>query len=268
MKLYCLEAGEIMMVTLAPECVPPEQIKQLRAQGVIVSIGHTQATPEQTRAALAAGATGFTHLFNGMGGLSARGNGPADVALDDRNSWCGIIADGHHVIGEMIRLAVRVKPEKIFLVSDAMPPSASHDHKPFELYGETIHVEDGRCVNGEGKLAGAVLTIGEAVHNCVAKFGIEPDEALRMASTYPAAFLGLDKSLGKLLPGYDADVVVMGADFKITDLGNMLVRFRLAIVPHPNPYSPRQGGIKPKLPCLPMVQFFHIGELGENRSTD
>jgi len=209
-----LRGTGVMLVTLAPECASPEQIKQLRAQGVIVSIGHTQATPEQTRAALAAGATGFTHLFNGMGGLSARGNGPADVALDDRNSWCGIIADGHHVIAEMIRLAVRVKPEKIFLVSDAMPPSASHDPKPFQLYGETIRAEGGRCVNGEGKLAGAVLTIGEAVHNCVKKFGIEPDDVLRMASTYPAAFLGLDKSLGKLVPGYEASVAVLTTEFK------------------------------------------------------
>src|SRR5262249_25795775 len=157
------------------------------------------------RGALAAGATGFTHLFNGMGGLSARGGGPADVALDDRNSFCSLIADGHHVSGEMIRLALRVKPGKIFLVSDAMPPSAADHPEPFELYGETIHIENGRLVNSEGKLAGAVLTMAQAVHNCIKKFGVEPDEALRMATLYPAQFLGLDKHLGKLLPGYEAD---------------------------------------------------------------
>jgi N-acetylglucosamine-6-phosphate deacetylase len=216
MRLYRREGDEIMLMTVAPECVTPDQIKQLRAQGVIVSLGHTAATAAQTRAALAAGATGFTHLFNGMGGLSAREQGPADVALDDRASWCGLIADGHHVLPEMIRLALRAKPGRIFLVSDAMPPAASEHPEPFQLYGETIRVEDGRCVNREGKLAGAAITLSDAVRNCGVKFGIAPEEALRMASTYPAAFLGLDKSLGMLLPGYEADIAVLhvqGVDF-------------------------------------------------------
>lgn len=215
MRLYRRENGEVMLITAAPECVALDEIKSLRAQGVIISIGHTQATAAQTRAALAAGATGFTHLFNGMDGLSARGQEPAVVALDDRNSWCGIIADGHHVSAEMIRLALRAKPGRIFLVSDAMPPAASDDPQPFELYGETIHAEQGRCMNGEGKLAGAALALDEAVRNCVKKFGIEPDEALRMASSYPAAFLGLNASLGKLLPGYNADIVALTAEFKV-----------------------------------------------------
>jgi len=212
-RLYHREGDEVMMMTVAPECVTPDEIKKLRTKGVIISLGHTQATGEQTRAALAAGATGFTHLFNGMGGLSARGQGPADVALDDRISYCSLIADGHHVSAEMIRLALRVKPGRIFLVSDAMPPSASDHPQPFELYGETIRPENGRCVNAEGKLAGAILTMGQAVHNCVKKFGVDPDEALRMATIYPAAFLGVDKSIGKLLPGYEANVAIMNAAF-------------------------------------------------------
>ncbi|MGE3623842.1 MAG: N-acetylglucosamine-6-phosphate deacetylase [Bdellovibrionales bacterium] len=213
-QLYRPEGDETVLVTVAPETVPPVQILRLRGQGAVVALGHTQAGAAETRAALQAGATGFTHLFNGMGGLSARGEGPADVALDDRDCWCSIIADGHHVSAEMIRLALRAKPGRIFLVSDAMPPSAADDPQPFDLYGETIRAENGRCVNGEGKLAGAVLTMAQAVHNCINKFGIDPREALCMATVYPAEFLGL-RGMGKLLPGFAEDVVVMNAKFGV-----------------------------------------------------
>jgi len=215
MRLYQREGDEIVLLTVAPENVAPEQIEQLVRDGAIVSLGHTNAGADQIHAALKAGASGFTHLFNGMNfNRGANGiTGPVKTALDDRNSYCSIIADGHHVSAEMISLAVRTKPGKVFLISDAMSPSASIDPQPFQLYGETICAEGGRCVNGEGKLAGAVLTMGEAVQNCIKKFGIEPDEALRMASTYPAAFLGLSDRLGKLLPGFEADVVVVDTDF-------------------------------------------------------
>lgn len=212
---YKPEKGEVMLMTVAPESVTPEQIKKLRAQGLIISLGHTQASSEQIKAALAAGATGFTHLFNGMGGMSARATGPAGTALDDRESWCGIIADGHHVNPEMIRLAHRAKPPgKIFLVSDAMPPAAAGSPKPFDLYGETIHMENGCCVNKEGKLAGSSITLADAVRYCTRKAGIELGEALRMASSYPAAFLGLGSRLGKLLPGFEADIIALNQELK------------------------------------------------------
>jgi N-acetylglucosamine-6-phosphate deacetylase len=210
------EPDEIMLATVAPERVTPEQIRQLVAQGVIVSLGHTAASLEQIRAALEAGATGFTHLFNGMGTMSARCPGPVGVALDDRESWCGIIADGHHVSDEMIRLALRAKPPgKLFLVSDAMPPAGSDAPQSFKLYGETSRIENGQCLNGEGRLAGSSITLSQAVRYCVKSVGIDPAEALRMASTYPAAFLGLGDKLGKLLPGYKADVAVLDRNFSV-----------------------------------------------------
>jgi len=211
LHLYRREGDEIMLITIAPENVSPDQIKTLRQQGVIISLGHTGATAEQIHAALAAGATGFTHLYNGMGKPNADSFVPADAALKDRNSWCGLIADGHHVSAELIQRALRDKPRgKIFLVSDAMPPAASDDPKPFDLYGETIHVENGACISNEGKLAGSAITLADAVRHCV-KIGIDLAEALRMASTYPAAFLGIDKKYGKLLPGYAGDVVGLKA---------------------------------------------------------
>ena len=150
-----------MLMTVAPESVPPAQIDALQKQGVIVSLGHTQATPEQIKDALAAGATGFTHLYNGMGGMRGLITGVVGTALDDRGGYCSVIADGFHVSPAMIRLALRAKPEKIFLVSDAMAPAGANPPQPFKLYGETIRVENGRCVNSEGRLAGAAITLLE-----------------------------------------------------------------------------------------------------------
>ncbi len=216
LSLYRPEDDEIILLTLSPERVAPDQIRQLRSQGAILSLGHTDADHAAIHAALDVGATGFTHLFNAMGQLSARAPGPAGAALDDRDSWCGLIADGIHVSAEMIRLALRAKtPGKIFLVSDAMPPAASDKPQSFRLGDEIIRVEDGRCLNGEDCLAGSTITLGDAVRYCIKRIGIEPEEAFRMASTYPAAFLGLDK-LGKLLPGYRADIVALSNDFSPT----------------------------------------------------
>lgn len=216
LNLYRPEHGDIMLVTIAPENVTTEQIKELRAHNVKVSLGHTAAKAEQIHAALQAGATCFTHLFNGMGGLNARDPGPAGVALDDRDSWCSIIADGYHVSAENIRLALRAKmPGKLFLVSDAMPPAATAEPQSFQLYGEQIRAEGGRCLSKDGKLAGANLTMLEAVQYCIHQVGIEPMEALQMASTYPAAFLGMDKTLGKLLPGFAADINVLNKKFAL-----------------------------------------------------
>ena len=214
MELYRCKDDEVLLVTVAPESVTAEQIEQLKRQGVLISIGHTNANPDQVRAALKAGATGFTHLYNGMSSPNARDPGVAGVALDDLNSWCGIIVDGHHVSAEMVRIAVRAKPDgKIFLVSDAMPPAASDNPQPFKLYDKTIRLDKGRCADDEDRLAGAAITLADAVRHCV-KIGIDVEEALRMASTYPAAFLG-QPLLGKLLPGYEADIVVMDHQLRV-----------------------------------------------------
>ena len=215
LELYAPLADEVMLITVAPECVSLDNIGAIKAKGVIISLGHSMASSEQTRAALTAGATGFTHLFNAMVNPGTRAPGIAGCALDNQSSWCGIITDGHHVSDEMIRIAYKAKPQgKLFLVSDAMPPSASEGVLSFRFHGEEIKVKDGRCINRNGQLAGSSITISDAVRYCIDKVGIEPMEALRMASAYPAAFLGLDQKLGRLLPGYEADMVVLGTDYR------------------------------------------------------
>ncbi len=208
------DAGKILL-TVAPERVTPEILHALAARGVILSAGHTAATYAQTRAALDAGVSGFTHLFNAMSPLQSREPGAVGAALEHRASWCGIIADGHHVHPAALRIALAAKPRgKIFLVTDAMPPVGS-DNERFTLNGETIVCRDGKCTNADGVLAGSALDMASAVRNAVAMLGVTTDEALRMASAYPAAFLGLGKTHGRIAPGYAADLVALDADFTV-----------------------------------------------------
>jgi N-acetylglucosamine-6-phosphate deacetylase len=210
--LYKPEQSEIMLITLAPEIVDTDTIHVLHERGIKIAIGHTNALPKQIHKAIEAGATGFTHLFNGMGKPSEGGLTPADTALNEPTAWCSIIMDGYHVPIDMAKMAFNRKPGKIFFVSDAMAPAATETPLLFQLYGETIDVSGGRCVNVEGKLAGSSITILDAVRHCLKNVGLPINESLRMASLYPARFLGIDNRFGKLLPGYVADVVVVSPD--------------------------------------------------------
>jgi N-acetylglucosamine-6-phosphate deacetylase len=199
----------VLLVTLAPEIVPPGFIAQLVASGVCVSLGHSMASYQQTRAAMAEGLTGFTHLFNAMRPLSSREGGPIAQALESPDAWYGLIVDGVHVDPAMLRLALRGLGHPI-LVSDAMPPVGGH-RSSFSLHGDTITARDGYCVRDDGTLAGTVLDMAAAVRNCVRLLGVPLPEALRFASTHPATFLGLGQTLGRLAPGYRADLVAFDA---------------------------------------------------------
>lgn len=203
------------LLTLAPECVPAEALRELLAAGVVVSIGHTAADYDAVRRALDAGARGFTHLFNAMTPLQSRAPGAVGAALEDRDSWCGIIVDGHHVHPASLKVALAAKPRgKLFLVTDAMPPVGT-PHPEFVLNGETISVKDGIARTADGTLAGSVISMIDAVRNCVELLGLPLEEAARMASTYPAEFLGLGSSHGCIAPGYRADLTVIDAAYTI-----------------------------------------------------
>ncbi len=197
----------VILVTLAPEEVPAQFIADLVAAGVRISLGHSMATYAQTQAAMAAGLTGFTHLFNAMRPLEAREPGPIAAALESAQAWYGMIVDGVHVAPPMLRLALRGAGHPI-LVTDAMPPVGGK-RSSFTLNGETITVRDGRCVTNDGTLAGAYLDMAGAVRNCVRLLDLPLTDALRFASTHPAEFLGLGKTLGRLAPGCRADMVAL-----------------------------------------------------------
>jgi len=203
------------LVTLAPETVPPGTISGLVARGVKVAAGHTAGAYADIQAALAEGLTGFTHLFNAMTPLNSREPGVVGAALDDARSWCSIIVDGHHVHPATLRVAIAAKQRGgMYLVTDAMPPVGS-DRLTFELGGETITVRNQRCTNADGVLAGSVLDMASAVRNTVALVGVPLEEALRMASRYPAEFLGLQQRLGRIAPGYDADLVLLDDELRV-----------------------------------------------------
>jgi N-acetylglucosamine-6-phosphate deacetylase len=207
LELLARLKGGVTLVTLAPEEVPPGFIASLAPAGVRVSLGHSMATYDQTRAAIAEGLTGFTHLFNAMRPLGSRDPGPIAAAHETPGCSYGLIVDGEHVHPAMLRLALRGAGRPM-LVTDAMPPVGGK-RKSFSLYGEEIAVRDRRCVRSDGTLAGAALDMASAVRNAVRLLGIDLSRALQMASTAPADFLGVGQRLGRIKPGARADLVAL-----------------------------------------------------------
>ena len=199
----------IKLVTVAPENVTPEQIRQLVELNVIVCLGHSNADGATVEAALAAGATGFTHLYNAMSPLTSREPGMVGVALADRNSWCGIIFDGHHVHPVAAKLALAAKPRgKMLIVTDAMSPVGTNDTE-FPFFAGKVTRVGNKLTNDAGSLAGSVLDMAGAVQYAVTELGSEQGEALRMAALYPAEFLGIADRAGRIAAGYRADLVLL-----------------------------------------------------------
>lgn len=209
--LSSLKTGRTL-VTLAPERTEPRMIGQLVAADVVVAAGHTDATYEQIRTALNSGLSGFTHLFNAMSPLGSRAPGAVGAALEDPDSYCGVIVDGRHVHPAVLRIAFRCKPlDRLMLVTDAMPSVGLKD-KTFSLQGQTITVRDGVCVAPDGTLAGSDLDMAGAVRNAVDLLGLSLEDAVRLASLNPAQFLALDHELGRIAPGLRADLVLLDDD--------------------------------------------------------
>jgi N-acetylglucosamine-6-phosphate deacetylase len=195
------------LVTLAPETTTPATIRTLASAGVVISAGHTNGTFDEVSEALRHGVRGVTHLFNAMSPFTHREPGAVGAALLDPDCWCGLIVDGRHVHPAALQLALRCKrPDRFMLVTDAMPNVGS-DQDSFMLQGRRITVRDGVCVDEHGTLSGSALDMAGAVRNCVELLGLALEQAARMASTYPAEFLGLGNELGRIAPGYRANLV-------------------------------------------------------------
>jgi N-acetylglucosamine-6-phosphate deacetylase len=214
-EMIDLPAGGRILMTVAPEKTDPEAIARLTKSGIIVAAGHTKADVETIRRAQAAGLTGITHLYNAMPPLMSRDPGPVGAALDDRTLWCGLIVDLHHVSAVALRVALAARGTgRMILVTDAMPSVGSAATR-FDLLGQEIKLTDGALVSKEGTLAGSNLDMASAVRNTVRHLGVPVEEALRMASLHPARFLRLDDELGRIAPGYRADLVLLDANFGV-----------------------------------------------------
>ena len=196
-----------VMLTVAPNRVPTDAIRALAGRGVLVSLGHSEASYEEAQAALAAGARAFTHLFNAMSPFQGRKPGMVGAALDAKEAFVGVIADGHHVHSASLRIAFAARPhDRMMLITDAMPPAADGPDS-FLLQGRRVARADGCLRLGDGTIAGSVITMDEAVRYCVDTVGVTLAGALAMASRAPAAFLRRDRDLGRIAPGYLASLV-------------------------------------------------------------
>ncbi|MFA0223588.1 N-acetylglucosamine-6-phosphate deacetylase [Vibrio splendidus] len=213
-ELICENNDLVAKVTLAPELNDPEHIERLRKAGVVVSIGHTNATYAEARQGFESGITFATHLFNAMTPMVGREPGVVGAIYDTPEVYAGIIADGFHVDYANIRIAHKIKGEKLVLVTDATAPAGA-DMEYFIFVGKKVYYRDGKCVDENGTLGGSALTMIEAVQNTVEHAGIALDEALRMATLYPATAIGVESKLGRIKKGMVANLAVFDRDFNV-----------------------------------------------------
>lgn len=212
----CANSDIIRTITLAPEQVESSVIQRLYEAGIHVSIGHSNATYIQAKDGFAAGISIATHLFNAMPPLIGREPGVIGAIFDTPDIYCSIIADGMHVNWANIRNAKRIKGDRLVLVTDATAPAGADNINQFIFAGKQIYYRDGLCMDKHGILSGSALTMIRAVRNSVEYAGIALDEALRMATLYPARAIGVDDRLGTITIGKIANLTAFNHDYKIS----------------------------------------------------
>jgi N-acetylglucosamine-6-phosphate deacetylase len=213
-RLIAAKAG-VMVVTLAPAAVSNALIAMLARSGIIVSLGHCEASAEEAEAAFRAGASAVTHLYNAMSQLGHRAPGLVGAALADPSIPCGFIADGHHVHPAAARAAFNAKgAEGIALISDAMPPAAGGPDS-FFIEGRRVTRIGTKLTLDDGTLAGAAITLMDAVRYAVRELGASLSDALQMATQTPARLLRVENRIGRLKPGLRADLVHIGENLAV-----------------------------------------------------
>jgi N-acetylglucosamine-6-phosphate deacetylase len=212
-RIVGLECGVVMM-TLAPNKVAAEFIEELSRHGILISLGHAEATVPQVRRALGAGARAFTHIYNAMSQLNGREPGMVGVGLSDAESFCGVIVDGLHVDDIALKILFATKPlSRIMLITDAMPPAAGGPDS-FALQGRVARRIGQSLELEDGTLAGSIVTMDETVRRSV-QLGVGIDDALRMASAVPAEFLRKNDELGHIKVGFKASLVHLTNDLRV-----------------------------------------------------
>lgn len=211
--LFSQNADAIRILTLAPEILTPEQldkIKTLKHPNTRLSLGHSNATYNQATTAFDEGIPLATHLYNAMRGFESREPGIVGAVFDHPTVRASIIADSYHCNPASIRIAYKLLGERLFLISDALfanPPRPTFELGQFIVHFDADPNGPGRYVNNEGNLAGSAITLIDCVRIAVEQAQIPLPNALRMASLIPAEIIGLDDQIGKLAPGYVANLV-------------------------------------------------------------
>lgn len=210
-----LSGNRIRIVTLAPELEGALNfIKMLRKNNVIASIGHTFASYHEVMAAIEAGATGATHLFNAMRGIHQREPGGALALLLSDNVIAELIADSLHLDPAMLELAYRVKSaERLVLISDAMRAKGMQDGE-YDLGGQMVTVESGCARLADGTLAGSTLSLTQAIKYMADSTRASLEEAVHMATYVPARILGIETRKGSIEVGKDADLTILNSNFE------------------------------------------------------
>jgi N-acetylglucosamine-6-phosphate deacetylase len=206
-KLIKRGEGVIKMMTLAPEVVSDEVIELLQNNGIVLSLGHSNATFVEAKRAFDKGIKAATHLFNAMSPFQHREMGVVGAIYDDKRVCTSVVADGYHVDFQAIKISKTILEERLFLITDAVATNkkGKYDHR----------LEGDKYVISDGTLSGSALTMLKAVQNCVEKVGISLEESLRMASLYPAKIIGLDHQFGRIRQGFSADFVVFTEGYSI-----------------------------------------------------
>lgn len=213
----CDNADVIKIITLAPEQVEQKQIQALTKAGIHVSMGHSDATYEEAMLGFNSGITLATHLYNAMSQIQGRSPNAVGAIFDHPAVYCGVIADGLHVHWANLRYTHQIKQDKMILVTDASLPTGTNLTE-FEFGGKTIYYRDGKCFGEDGTLAGSALTMIEAVQNTVTHLHLPLDEALRMATLYPAMAIDVHDKLGSIEVGKIANLTIFNDQFKIQNV--------------------------------------------------
>lgn len=212
-RWLCEQADAIAMVTLAPEVCPDGTIEQLAEAGITVAMGHSNARCQQARAAEGAGVRFATHLHNAMSPLTSREPGVVGAVLDSDTLGAGIIADGHHLAWENLRIAHRLLQDRLVLVTDGTTPAGTTIPQ-FEFAGQTIYHRDGKCTNSDGTLAGSALTMIQAVANSIHQ-GLPSAAVIRMATVNAARAIGQQEQIGAVAAGYPANLALFDQQLQL-----------------------------------------------------
>ena len=207
------------IMTIAPENAKVEHLKELKDSGINLSIGHTNATYEEALEKVEYFKMA-THLFNAMSSFTSREPGVIGAIFENKSLYTGIIVDGVHSHYGSVKIAKDILKEKLFLVTDAVAPVGTN-MESFMFEGNKVLYKDGKCISPNGTLGGSALTMIEGVQNLVKHVRVSLEEALLMASTYPAKAIRVDDKYGYIKEGYIADLVVLDKELNIS---NMIVK--------------------------------------------